>query len=672
MRKLPAASLVLAAGIVLFIAAGAFFILLQTAAMGMPRLGDDAYVHMWRAREVDEIGIAALLSGKRDTAPRAIRDIAGYCAPDPNAAPDRRAVCARLGSNVVRPDPYAGASMALDGILRLGLPLKWSYALYEGAILLLVAASFAYFLRRVVGPAAAGVAMVYMAFLVLMGPPGLTHYVPSVLVSGLSLALWAYVLGSASWQRYAVAGVAVLVLSKVHPLALVYGAGIGVLALLAFRRSLSLKVLTTLGLVVAGVLAVFLWLVDPIRVLLSQALSGNLAAIFLENIAALPGRLGTVAAANWGIVAGLLAGALICRPALGPAAQAAGIALLVLMPVTLLHRMEFFVEPADLFARVFVGFALLCCGVLGAAVVERVWGMATWRKAAAVACVLLLPLPSLVAWRSALLTNLNGRLEVLDESVLARTLAGFDRSSTLAYGELSISPVVAFLLGAHDRGAIPMSGMGAEKLERALAERRPPVVLVPNFDALNSLSVAASGTFERRRYGFAASVVDVLAVSSAAPIHTLHLRVENAGDTSAFIGPISYSASTDGRQARRLPHATVAPGTDGWIAVEPSPAAGARMVVMELPASRLWVRGIAVNSPPRPGVHWPWDSEAIVQWQLRNDPDRLPWRLHFSLPVLFRYWRAPGYEALPLAGEHSVLSDESGIVFITTDYGAGR
>jgi hypothetical protein len=262
-------------------------------------------------------------------------------------------------------------------------------------------------------------------------------------------------------------------------------------------------------------------------------------------------------------------------------------------------------------------------------------------------------------------------MEVLDEPALARTIAAFDRGATLAYGELAISPMAAFLAGAQDRGAIPMNGMRAEALHRAFAERRPPVVLLPNFHALNSLALAGSHSFERRRYGFAASVVDGIAVSSATPIHTLHLRVENPGETAASVGPISHSGSTDGREQRRLPDATVAPRAGGWIVLEPGPAAGARLVVIGLPASPLWVRGISVNSPPRPGVDWPWDSGATVQWRLRNEPERPPLRLEFSLPALFRYWRTPGYEAPPGAAPR-VLSDESGIVFVATGHSRAR
>ena len=108
-----------------------------------------------------------------------------------------------------------------------------------------------------------------------------------------------------------------------------------------------------------------------------------------------------------------------------------------------------------------------------------------------------------------------------------------------------------------------MNGMGRERLERALAERRPPAVLLPNFHALNSIAVAQRDTFERRRYGFAASAVNALAVSAAVPIHALHLRVENPGDAAVPLGPISYSISADDRQERRLPDATVPPRSTG-------------------------------------------------------------------------------------------------------------
>ncbi|MGH8741987.1 MAG: hypothetical protein ACREUN_13805, partial [Burkholderiales bacterium] len=222
MRQLPCARLIFVAGIACFVSAKAFFILSQTVAMGIPRLGDDAYVHLWRAREIDLTGIAAIVRGERRAAPRAIRDIAAYCRDAAQAPPPARAVCGRIMSNVVVPDHHAGASLLLNGILKLGLPLKWSYAVFETAIMAAVAASIAYFLLRAAGPAAAGLALVFLAFLVLMPPQGLSQFIPSTLAIGLSLALWGVVLGSVSWRRYAVAGIGFLVLSRVHPLALVY------------------------------------------------------------------------------------------------------------------------------------------------------------------------------------------------------------------------------------------------------------------------------------------------------------------------------------------------------------------------------------------------------------------------------------------------------------------
>lgn len=662
MRELPYARLIFVAGIACFIAAKAFFLLSQTAAMGIPRLGDDAYVHLWRAREIDLTGVASALRGDRSAAPRAIRDIAAYCA-DAQAPAMVRAACGRILSNIVVPDPHAGAGLLLNGILKLGLPLKWSYATYETVIMTAVAASFAYFLLRVAGAAAAGIALAFLAFLVLMPPQGLGQFIPSTLAIGLSLALWGLVLGSVSWRRYALAGIGFLALSKVHPVALVYSAGLPVIALLAFRHALSVKAVAIAGVAIAVALAAFLWLAEPIRMLLASALSRDLAAIFVENLQALPQRLCEFAAANWALVAAFLGGIVFCRQVLDAPLRAAGIALLVLMPATLLYRVDFFVMalPLDLFARLFIGFAVVCCAVLAKVVVEFIRDGTARRQVAAAACVLLLPVPSFVHWVDTLFQNLNGRMEVVDEAMLARTVAGLDRGATLAYGELAVSPMAAFLAGAHDLGAIPMDGLSPERLVAALDERRPAAVVVPNFQGLNSLAAADSRTFERRRHGYAASAVDGLAVSAAgATIRTLYLRVENESDRPAVIGPVSYL--TDGRAERKLPDIAVPARSDRWVAVEIGRAEQARTILLGLPASTLWVRGIAVNEPARPGIHWPWDAGATVQSRRRHRRGEPASRVDFTVAALFRYWNVPGYDKA-LEGRH-VVSDESGMVVV--------
>ena len=209
-----------------------------------------------------------------------------------------------------------------------------------------------------------------------------------------------------------------------------------------------------------------------------------------------------------------------------------------------------------------------------------------------------------------------------------------------------------------------MNGLSGERLARALAERRPAAVVLPNFHVLNSLALAGSRTFERRRYGFAASVIEGIAVSTAAPtIHTLHVKVANQSASAITIAPVSYI--TDRREERRMPDITVPAGADGWIAIEIDKAAPARAVLLNLPVSALWIGGIAVNAPPRPGIHWPWDSGAMVRWSRRNVQET-PLGLEFSAAALFRYWGTLGDSRIPLARGAQIVSDESGIVFVAT------
>jgi hypothetical protein len=336
------------------------------------------------------------------------------------------------------------------------------------------------------------------------------------------------------------------------------------------------------------------------------------------------------------------------------------------MAASLFYRMEFFIFniPLDLFARIFVGFAVFACGFIAAAVVRLVHRSKPWVGPVAAVGIVAITLPSFFPWMDSLYGNINGRREVIDEIALGRTLAQFDKSAALAFGELDIAPTASFLAGAADLGAIPMNGLSQEELRLAAAELHPAAVAIPNFTGLNTLALANSRSLERRRYGFAASAVDALAVTLPKdPIGVVHLLVENTGNDAVTIGPVRYI--DDRQQEHPAQDVTVAPGSREWIAIEINPSAAARTLIMNLPAAGLWIDGIAVNESPRSGVNWPWDSSALVQWHMRDTPRESAVGLAFTVPALFRAWKSPGLGVLPLS---RVVSDESGLVLIGTDY----
>jgi hypothetical protein len=669
MRNLLNARLILVLGAAVFIVAKAYFIIAQTAAMGMPRLGDDAYVHLWRAEQVNHVGVIGTLTGKFDSGSRAVRDIARICEGSEKAPPSlSRRHCARVADNTVVPDVKAGASVQLNLVLKTGLPLKWVYAINETIIATVIGGGIALFLVKLFGPASAGVALFFMAFLTLLPPQGLRQFIPSTLTIGISIGLLGIVAASKSWRTYAIVALGFAMLSLVHPVAIVFAGALVPLALFTFAPWRHPKAaLAAIGAAILGVAAIVA-ASATVRDTLLAAVSTNFGQNLSENIQALPNRLSSFSIQNWPIVAAFVVSLFWFRRCADRKIIAVGVSLLCLLLASLLHKTNFFLFdiPLDLFARIFVAFAVLGCGFLAKVLVEVFWSPPVWRKAAVAAGILVLVIPSAISWNDNFFSNINGRPEVINDRRLKEIVAAIPGDATLAYGELDITPNAAFMAGADSRGAIPMAGMAPEYLARVLDERRPGLLVLPNYRPLNVLAAAGARTLETRRHGIPASIVDIVAVSlSGGTIASIHLDVENSGDIPAIIGPF-LCISAKGQL--RLQNVVIGPRERKWIDVDTSFLPSTYSVVFEMRKSALWIRGVSVNKPARSGVNWPWDSAAVVRWHFRGFAENQVAAVSFSPEQLLKHWGTPVPPGSELTAGLRVQSDDSGLVFLTTGY----
>jgi hypothetical protein len=668
MRQFEGGRLVLAAGIFVFLAVKLLLVVGQTAVMGMPRLGDDAFTHLWRATQIERVGFTGALRGDGDVAYRASADIGELCRDDAQATQATHALCARLADNTAGADVKAGASLLLSAALQTGLPWKWAYALFESLIVIILGLSLAYFLARLFGLAAAGLGLLLLAFMTLLPPQGLHQFVGTTLAVALSLALWGAVIRRNSPALYAAAAVCAGVSSFVHPVALIYGGGLALLALYAFRQAMTplrFAVIAAAGVVILMTLLSF---PNPVRTVLDDALSANLWHVAGENLAALPARLSTFAIQNAGIVAAIVIGVLFRHRLADGWVRAVAAVFFLLLFASLFYRTDFFTfaMPLDLFARIFIGLTVVGCGFLGAILVNLWHDGSPARRLAAVVAVPLLLLPSIPSWQATLYENVNGRGEVVDEASLKAAIDSFAADTAFAFGELEISPTAVFAAGGGDHHALPLPSLSPDKRREALEQWPPGALIIPNYHVLNTLAVAGSHSLERRRYGFPAGLVDLVAVSTSdTPITLLHIRVENESDRPAVIGPIRYTINSG--QSQILSNLTVPANFAGWLPVKVG--APARRVTLSLPPSNVWMTGFAVNDPPRDGIGWPWASQATVTWQRRDLPrGKNTMALTFSVPRLLAYWNPPSLGPLAIPNLRSVINDESGLVFVAIDH----
>lgn len=671
-RNLCDGRLVLALGAAIFIFAKLFTVWVEASAMGMPRLGDDAFVHLWRAEQVGIVGPLNALAGKLNFESPGMRDIRDFCTGANDLINETAQICARAADNTVVPDVKAGSSLLLHLITKAGFSLKWSYALYESLIVVLITGGFVLFLLRLYGPASAGIALVLMAFLVLIPPQGLHQFIPSTLVIGLSTGLFGIVATSTSPRIYLSCVVAVAVLSIVHPVALVFGVGIAMIGFLSLVRGSHAK-LAWGGLVFATLAATAVTFAsETLRSAVSEALSTNFTENLYENLAVLPGRISTFAQNNWGITTAVLTAVIVSlalrrRPPWP--VLVSSMALILLLAGSLLHKTIFFTFKAelDLFSRLFVAFAVLACGFLAKTIIDLLWQRSIWGKSCAAVLIAAVILPSAHTFYDKIFLNVNFRAQVVDEHALRRAIDALPVDTTIAYAERNISLNAAFLAGAYKLGAIPLGGLPADRLQAVLDERRPQVMILPNFQPLNFLASIKSTSFERRRLGLPSREIDGVVVSlPSGTLQSVYLLVENVSAGGVIVIP---AVVTEARRRLQLPGQFIGPGERKWVEASAAGLGVIRNMFFNMSGPGLWVLGASVDAPARPGVNWPWDTHAQVLWHVRGMPPNQFSGITFDPLQLLEKWRAPvPYDGGSLTRGLRVLSDDSGLVLLATGY----
>ena len=269
----------------------------------------------------------------------------------------------------------AGHSAMVAGAKLTGL--SWESALNLVATLgaLVLIGGTAWFLRALVGPAAAGAALILLSFQLHPGFHGLHWIVPSNMALAAALPLWAAILaarrreiGASSALLWALPA-AVLLIVWLHPVGRLYaGAAVALFALMIDRRRR--------GWGVALALAALAWASPMILPLLTDRPTLSADAFLhpqdwdrvqaaLDNL----GAAGAILADRFGgwmgigvlALAALGAGAVVRRrdlPCLTAIAMAA-----VLLTGSLLHGLPGY--PAELFQRVFVPAAIVTTGLAG-------------------------------------------------------------------------------------------------------------------------------------------------------------------------------------------------------------------------------------------------------------------------------------------------------------------
>jgi hypothetical protein len=644
------------AGLLIFLAAKLYLVLLPATALATPRLGDDAMAYLWK-------GERATL---RDADSRpALQDIRNQRFLDDHPSEEvawlRSDVAHRTLGTLTASYDYLAA-----GALALAPDLRWAFAFTEVAGVLTMAAGMAWFLFELCGAAVAGLAMMLMAFAVLPGQ-GIYAFIPGTMSLSCGLLLWAYLWRKGADSSAWVVLVASLPLLGIHPIAKIYVALVPAILWLRLGHLADWRALVLWRVSLACTAALGASLLLP---MLLPALQPPPSAIMGQidlhrgidyNLSAVLPLLADPMLRKNLLWAFLLAGGLVLAPR---ASFPQPLALMFAGTVTLLAVSFVYFQPLNagqLFIRLWVLFVLLGAAA-GASFVVHLLSRDRLRRRLALTVTMGGMLVSAILWVMDYVPHtMNWRDEVLEEMPIRTRLAAFPADTTLLYADTYIALQAALLLDGYRLGALayPMLA-GTPSLARLVSDRKPAAIVTPGFTSLNSLATQHAKNFVHRRQGLYMPAVDQFAVSRGAglPLDGLRVLMENSDPVATLTWqPVDAAGHILGPT-----HDTLLPTGMAWIPL-PVPA-NAATVRVSLPNVRAWVLGL---SPGTPTAHvlWPWKANWSLSYRFREEENAKTVRVEFTPRSLLEQVQAEALVPYVDAAD-PVLADDGGLVFLRT------
>ncbi|MDO9224753.1 MAG: hypothetical protein Q8M09_03940 [Pseudomonadota bacterium] len=642
-------------GLLVFLLARLYLIVPTTAALAVPRLGDDSLVYLWKGQ--------LALAGNADSLP-ALRDVAMQRHLHDGADQELRWMRSNVAQRTlgtVTPSYNLIAASALA----LAPDLRWAFALTELVGLALMAVGMAWFLLELAGPAVAGVALLPMAFAILPNQ-GIYSFIPGTLALSCSLILWAYLWRSGERARGWIVVVAALWILGLHPIAKIYVILTPALYWLrlkqwsAWKSPPMLRITLACGLTL-GMVMLLPQIVPALRPPPSEIMGG------LDLIGGATNNLRAVMGLAWDPIirqnllwALLVLGALLIAPR---STLAWPLGWLILGAAGLLGAsLAFWLPgyPAELFSRIWVLFALFTSAAGARFVLAWVPRQDVSGRLLRGAFGFLLGVSALFWGIKYVPSVMNWRNEVIVEDVIRQQLAAIPSGSTLLYAETTVALQASLLLGGERLGALayPMLA-GTASLARLLEERHPPLVVLPSDTRLNSLAEGRSKRFTHRRQGLYAGTVSSFSVArnGGQSLQALSLLAEGQGE------PIRWEAFDSAGNAiaqGQLPW----PTSTRWQSIDVPPMA--ERVRFVLPNEAGWMLGLGAGTP-QTGVLWPWTTGWVLSYGFRNKGADKNVHIEFSVRSLLQRFQAEPLLRYTNTAD-PVHSDAGGLVFLKTIY----
>jgi hypothetical protein len=647
-------------GIIVFLMAKLYLVILPAYSLSIPRLGDDSLVYLWRGK---------LSSFDYSTSSPSLQDILvqRYLddSPPEQIGMIRSEVAAR---NIGTLAPVYDYMMRL--LLATGLSLKWAFAVSEIIGVITMTFAFAIFLRLLVGSAPAGIGMLLLAFAILPYQ-GIYSFIPSTWSLSLSMLLWTYMLKSRTAASPLLVFVVSLFILGVHPVARVYvsaAAALHIIGLSNIKLAFQRRMLLLYSSIIAALL---LSLVLPRAIpSLSPPPSSILGEIridesILENLRAVWPLIKDPLIRKNILLALLFVFALVLRPKemfLSRIVILTVILIFSLMAISLIFYMPG--HPAELFTRLLVPFVVIIAGIGSKFLLVQI--ERGKYKRIKLSLFILCLLASFSLWTgSYVFQTMNWRTEVVHDDLLRKQLDSLPTHTDILYADAFIALQASLLQEGYRYGAIvyPML-KNSYSLDAFLNTRKPEVIVIPNFRSLNSLAANRVKNFKSRRHGFNFKATDYIIIESleGKTVSSLYLFINNSSDNAILTTQVFSINHGSGFSESKI---SVQPKFKGWLKVLEQ-TYGVKTVRIVLPEQNGWVEGIATE-PPQPHIYWPWNSEVTVTYHMRKKPAEKVVKIQFSPEKLLSEYDAADLIDVIAKGS-PVISDDSGLVFMRTVY----
>jgi len=648
-------------GTVFFVVAKIALITVPTISSSLPRLGDDSLEYMWKA-VLSEHSYSHELPALADLA--AESELGG-----------KSSEGGEYWKTRIRKRSFDTHSFFYDWlnrqILATGLSLKWTSAVSEIFMVIILGAGLGLFLKTLFGSSAAALALMFLSF-ALFFHPGL-HFLQSGQASlGLSLLLYHHLLERGRSFNFSIVIFLVVILLGFHSLSKVYvlmamaiyAAGLPTVKDIFDKRSIFLgAVLIGLPLAVT-LLPTFLPAWARYLTVASAGDIGHLVNTteFDLNLRNSWQAIGNIPASVLAIAVLGMVGAGVCtkfkknRLALWMALFGLALAM-----VSQFHIFPGY--PVVVFNRLSVFLLIILFGFSSWLFVQGFTAKKMIPSVGLSLAVIFLISDNARESYNFAMHNLNSRREIVHDVKLSEQFSQFPPGTTAVYMDVDIALISSLIAGGYRHGAIVVQNYidAPQRLFEMFRRRKPKVAVIPNFRFLNVLSTISSQDLTERRHGipFRQSASVLVSVSGGRSIGELNLFINNPGNSIALTAETKSSGpgNTKSRPTMKVPAQFV-----GWLKFAGN-FDGSAAATIALPQGPAWIEGVNLQTP-RARLFWPWRSEALVGILLRGENQSQYKSIIFTSRRLLG--RRFGFMRGLIRDKDPVLSDHSGLVFMNT------